>query len=176
MIKKILLVIALVVVALLITAAFKSPDFRITRSAVIPAPPSAVFAQINDLHQWQAWSPWEKLDPAMTRTFSGPAAGVGAIYEWAGNSKVGSGRMTITESRAPELIKLRLDFHSPMESTCDTVFDLKPEGNGTAVSWTMSGKNNFVARLFCMFMNMDKVVGGEFENGLANLQKTANPR
>ena len=171
MLKKILLVVTLVIVGLLIAAAFKSPDFRITRRAVISAAPAAVFAQVNDLHQWQTWSPWEKLDPAMTRRFSGPAAGVGASYAWAGDRKVGKGHMTITDSRAPELVKLRLDFESPMESTCDSVFELKPDGNQTAVTWTMSGKNNFVGRLFCMFLNMDKAVGAQFEEGLANLQK-----
>jgi uncharacterized protein YndB with AHSA1/START domain len=173
MIKKILLVLAAIVAVILVVAAFQPAEFRVTRSTTIAAPAAVVFAEINDFHRWQAWSPWEKLDPAMKRTFDGPPAGVGAIYGWEGNNEVGAGRMTITESQPAELIRIRLEFLKPMEAQSTTEFTLRPEGSGTAVTWTMAGRNNYLAKIMCLFMNMDKMLGGQFEQGFANLKAVA---
>jgi hypothetical protein len=113
------------------------------------------------------------LDPELERTYSGEPEGVGAVYSWTGNSDVGEGSMTITESRPAELIRLKLEFIKPMAGTSDTEFNFKPEGGGTHVTWTMSGKNGFIAKAFCLFMNMDKMVGGQFEEGLASMKQVA---
>ncbi|MDB6167952.1 MAG: hypothetical protein JWM88_816 [Verrucomicrobia bacterium] len=174
MIKKILVGLAVVLAVFLVAVAFKPSHFSITRSTAIPASAAAVFGQVNDLHKWQAWSPWEKLDPAMKRTFEGPAAGVGAAYAWDGNKDVGAGRMTIIESRPAELIHLDLEFIKPMAGRCLTEFTFKPESGQTVVTWTMSGENNYLAKVVCTFMNMDKTVGAEFERGLAELKKVAS--
>jgi hypothetical protein len=145
-------------------------EFRVTRSTAIAAPPAAVFGQVNDLHRWEAWSPWAKIDPAMKQTYDGPAAGVGAAYEWAGNRNVGEGRMRITESLPPELIRFKLEFLKPFKGDCDTLFTFQPQGGGTQVTWTMSGRNHFLAKAMGLFMDCDKMVGGQFETGLTNLK------
>jgi len=170
MFKKILIVFAVAVLAFVATVALQPPDFRIARSATISAPADAVFAQVNDLRRWEDWSPWAKLDPAVKNTFEGPAAGKGAVFMWSGNNEVGEGRMTITESRPNELIRIKLDFIKPFESTCTTEFSFKPENEKTAVTWTMFGTHGFVEKAFCLFMDMDKMVGGDFEKGLAQLE------
>jgi len=170
MLKKILLGLAVVVAAILVIAAFQPSTYRVERSITIATPPSVPFAQVNEFAKWQPWSPWEKMDPAMKRTFSGPATGVGAVYAWEGNSEVGSGRMTILESRPAELIRIKLEFFKPMEGVSEAVFAFKPEADRTAVTWSMTGANNYVGKLFCMFMNMDKMIGGDFEKGLASLK------
>jgi polyketide cyclase/dehydrase/lipid transport protein len=125
---------------------------------------------VNDFHNWEAWSPWAKLDPAAKATFEGPSAGTGAIFKWAGNKEVGEGSMTITESRPSDLIRIKLEFLRPFEATNSAEFTFKPEGNRTAVTWSMEGKNNFIAKAVCLFMNMDKMVGGQFEQGLAQMK------
>jgi uncharacterized protein YndB with AHSA1/START domain len=140
------------------------------RAATISAPPPAVFAQVNDLHNWEAWSPWGKLDPTMKRTFEGSPAGAGAIYTWAGNSKVGEGRMTITDSSPSDLIRLKLEFLKPFAATCTSEFSFKPEGDQTAVTWSMAGRNNFIAKAIGLFVNCDTMVGGDFERGLAQMK------
>ena len=173
MLKKILIGLAVIAVVFLIVVAFQPADYRVTRTATIAAPPAVVFAQVDDLRQWEAWSPWAKMDPAMKVTYAGPAAGAGAISGWAGNSEVGEGRMTITESRPSELIRFHLEFFKPMAGTSASEFTFKPEGNQTVVTWTMTGKNNFIGKAFCLFMNMDKMVGGDFEKGLASLKSIA---
>jgi hypothetical protein len=162
MIKKILLVLALVIALVLVLAAFQPSEFRVTRSTVLAAAPSGVFAEINNLRRWQAWSPWENLDPAMKRAFTGAESGVGAVYAWEGNSQVGSGKMTITESRPAEWVRIRLEFIKPMEAQSTTEFTLRPEGNGTALTWTMYGTNNYFAKIMCLFMSMDKMLGANF--------------
>jgi hypothetical protein len=134
------------------------------------APPAAIFAQVNDFHNWEAWSPWAKLDPNVKNSIEGPESGPGAIFKWAGNSEVGEGQMTLMESRPSELIRIKLDFIKPFEDTSDTEFTFKPEVDKTVVTWTMTGKKNFISKAVCMFMNMDKMVGGKFEEGLANLK------
>lgn len=170
MFKKILLGFALIVAAILVLAAFQPATFRVERSITIAAPAAVPFAQVNEFAKWQPWSPWEKLDPAMKRSFSGPAAGVGASYGWEGNSEVGSGRMTIQESRPAELIRIKLEFIKPMAGVSDATFAFKPAGEQTTVTWTMSGENSYPAKIFCLFMNMDKMVGGQFEQGLGALK------
>ena len=173
MLKKILIALAVIIVVFLVVVALQPADFSVTRAATIAAPPATVFAQVNDFHQWKAWSPWEKIDPEMQRTYSGEQAGVGAKYAWSGNSDVGEGNMTITKSDPDKLISLKLEFIKPMVSTSDTEFNFEPEGDGTHVTWTMKGKNGFVAKAFCLFMNMDKMIGGQFEEGLANMKQVA---
>jgi carbon monoxide dehydrogenase subunit G len=173
MFKKILIAGSLLVFALLIVVALRPAEFLITRSASISAPPAAVFAQINDLHKWEAWSPWAKIDPTMKQTYEGASAGTGAIYSWAGNKEVGEGRMTITESRPDEVVRIKLEFIKPFAAVNTTEFHLKPEGKQTSLTWSMSGTNNFMAKAFGLFMNMDKMVGGDFEKGLAQLKSAA---
>jgi uncharacterized protein YndB with AHSA1/START domain len=165
-----LAVIVAAAVVFVIVVALQPAAFRITRSATIAAPPAEVFAQVNDFHNWDAWSPWAKLDPACKYTFEGPPSGTGAVFTWSGNDQVGEGRMTITESRPNELIRIQLDFIRPFKSTCTTEFEFKPEGEQTAVTWTMSGEKDFLSKGFCLFMDMDKTVGGDFEKGLAQMK------
>jgi hypothetical protein len=163
-------VIAAALVALVVAVALHPFEFRIARAATISAPLQSVFAQVNDFRKWVEWSPWEKLDPAMKRTYEGPPAGEGAVYAWSGNGDVGEGRTTITESRPCELIKMRLDFLRPFEVTNQVEFAFRPEANGTAVTWSMSGRNGFLCKAVGLFMNMDRMVGGQFEKGLAQLK------
>jgi hypothetical protein len=170
MFKKILIGLAAIVVAFVAFVAMQPSEYRVARSATIAAPAPAVFAQVNDFHNWEGWSPWAKLDPNAKATFEGPNAGTGAVFNWSGNDKVGEGRMTLTESRPAELIRIKLDFVKPMEGTSIAEFAFAPQGDRTAVTWSMSGHNNFIARAICLFMNMDKMLGGEFEKGLANLK------
>ncbi len=170
MLKKILIALAAIVVAFVAVVAMQPSEFRVTRTATMSAPAPAVFAQVNDLHKWEEWSPWAKLDPAAKSTFEGPPAGTGAIFRWAGNNQVGEGSMTITESRPNELIRFNLEFLKPMAGTSTAEFTFKPEGNETTVTWSMTGNNNFIAKAMCLFMNMDKMVGGQFEKGLATMK------
>jgi len=170
MIIDILIALAGIIVVLVIVVAMQPDVFRVTRSASIPAPASLLFAQVNDFHRWQAWSPWARLDPTAKNSFEGAASGEGAVFRWAGNKQVGEGSMTLLESRPDELIRIKLEFLKPFQATNTTEFTFKPSGNLTVVSWSMTGKNNFVAKAFSLVMNCDKMVGGQFEKGLANLQ------
>jgi hypothetical protein len=170
MFKKMLLGLGALILVFVLVVALQPGGYRVTRMATVPAPPIDVFNQVNDFHQWDAWSPWARLDPAVKNTFQGPSNGVGSVFGWSGNDKVGEGRMTLTESRPAELVRIRLEFIKPFASVCDTEFTFRPEGPGTAVTWTMTGQNNFVGKAFCLFMNMDKTVGGDFDRGLANLK------
>jgi uncharacterized protein YndB with AHSA1/START domain len=173
MLKKILIAVAVIIVVFVVVVALQPADFSVTRAATIAAPPETVFAQVNDFQKWKAWSPWEKKDPDMQRTYSGEPSGEGAVYAWSGNSEVGEGNMTITESRPNELVRLKLEFIKPMAAISDTEFRFKPEDDGTQVTWTMSGKNGFMGKMICLFMNMDKMVGGDFENGLASMKQVS---
>lgn len=160
------------VVIVLIAAAMQPADYTITRTAKMKAAPEKVFAQVNNFHKWQAWSPWEKLDPNMKRTITGPEEGVGATYAWDGNDKAGAGEMEITESKAPEKVVYRLEFARPMEDRCTTGFTLEPQGDETLVTWTMSGKNDtLMKKAFCMFMDIDGMVGKDFDEGLAKIKE-----
>lgn len=173
MFKKILIVLAGLIGALLLVIALQPSQFSITRSGTINATPDVVFPHINNLQNWEAWSPWAKLDPAVKNTFEGPKEGTGAIFRWAGNDQVGEGVMTITESKPAELVRLRLEFIKPMPGTSITEFAFAKADAGTTVTWTMSGENDFLGKAFCLFMNMDKMLGGQFEQGLANLKRVA---
>ena len=166
----VLAVLAAIVVVLVAVIATRPSEFRVERSATIAAPAPAVFAQVNDVHNWDAWSPWAKLDPAAKNSFEGASAGTGAIFKWSGNKKVGEGCMTIKESRPSDMIRINLEFLRPFKQTSKTEFTLKPEGNQTVITWAMSGTNNFMGKAFCLFMNMDKMVGGDFEKGLASMK------
>jgi len=170
MLLKILIPVAVIVLGVLVVVAMQPADYRVTRTATIAAPAAAVFAQVNDFHKWQAWSPWEKIDPAMKRTYEGAPAGTGAIYAWVGNKEVGEGRMTVTESRPSELIRIRLEFVKPFRATNVAEFTFEPRGDQTAVTWTMTGQKNFLTKAIHLFMNMDRMVGGSFETGLAQMK------
>ncbi len=174
MLKKILLVVVAVLVALAVTIALQPSTFKVTRTASIAAPPAQVFALVNDFHKWSAWSPWATLDPAMKETYSGSPSGNGAVYAWTGNSEVGEGRMTVLESKLGELVRIKLEFLKPFASTSDTEFTFAGSGNATSVTWVMSGDNNFLSKAMCLFMGgMDKMIGPDFERGLAQMKTVA---
>ena len=170
MLKKILLTVVGLIAALLLFATTKPDTFMVQRSLTIKAPPERIFPLINDFNNWGQWSPWEKLDPAVTRTYSGPASGVGAAYAWSGNKDVGSGRMEITESVPYTKITLALDFLSPFESHDTAEFALVPSGDSTTVTWTMRGPNLYLGKVMSVFVSMDKMIGKDFVAGLANLK------
>lgn len=170
MLKKILIILAVLIVAFIIVVATRPDDFRVSRSATIPAPAAAVFEQVNDLHKFQNWSPWAKIDPACRYTYSGPDAGIGASYTWAGNQDVGAGRMTIIESRPNELVRFKLEFLKPFAATNTAELNFKPAGGGTEVTWSIYGKQSFMMKTFGLFMDFDKMTGTDFEKGLANLK------
>ena len=166
-------IVVVIIVALGIVISSRPDTFQVQRSATIAAPPGVVFGYLNDFRRWPQWSPWEKLDPNMQRTLSGAASGTGAKYAWLGNSKAGQGSMTITDSKPAERVALDLHFIKPFKSTNVTEFALAPAAAGTQVTWTMTGTNTTATKAFSMFMNMDKLVGGDFERGLANLKAVA---
>jgi uncharacterized protein YndB with AHSA1/START domain len=172
-IMHILTILLIVVAALLVYAAVRPNSFRVQRAIAIKAPAERIFAQINDFHNWPAWSPYEKLDPAMTRKLSGAEAGQGAVYEWSGNSKAGQGRMEITATTPPSQIDIKLDFTRPFVAHNRVTFAMKAAGDSTATSWIMEGPSPYMAKLMGIFMNMDKLVGRDFERGLANLKAIA---
>jgi hypothetical protein len=165
---------AAVVVAGIVGFAMRRPDsFYVERSTTIGASPETLFAIIDDFHRWPDWSPWEKIDPQMNRTHSGPARGKGAIYEWAGNKKVGAGRMEIIESEAPSRVRIKLDFLEPFEAHNIADLELEREGAGTRVTWALHGPCNFITKVMGVFVSMDKMVGKDFETGLANMKRIA---
>ncbi len=170
MLNIVLIIVAFAVIAFLVVAAMQPADFRITRTGSISAPASAIFPHVNTLQFWDAWSPWAKLDPNAKNSFEGPSAGVGAKMSWAGNNKVGVGSMTITESRPDDFIQFKLEFLKPMQVTNTAEFTFKTEGDQTAVTWTMTGTNNFMGKAMGLIMNLDKMCGGQFEQGLAALK------
>ncbi|MBC8001968.1 MAG: SRPBCC family protein [Opitutaceae bacterium] len=173
MLIKILTGIAVLLIILLIVIATRPGEFKVARSATINTSPALVFAQVNELRKWEAWNPWGKLDPNMKLTYSGAASGVGASYAWVGNNEVGEGRATITEIRADELVQLKLEFFKPMAGVSTATFTLRPHGGHTEVTWAMDGKNNFIAKAMCLVMSMDKMIGNQFEKGLADLKLVA---
>jgi len=169
-VRKILLVLVLLIAGFVGLVAMQPSDFRVRRSAAMAADPAAVFAHVNDFHKWEAWSPWAKRDPNAKNSFEGPESGKGAVFKWSGNAEVGEGSMTLTESVPNQLVRIRLDFIKPFEDTADVEFYFQPEGDQTRVTWTMSGRNNFIAKAMCLFMNMDQMIGGDFEQGLKNMK------
>jgi Polyketide cyclase / dehydrase and lipid transport len=172
---KILIAVAAIFVVLAVIVALQPSEFRVARSTTISAPASTVFAQVIDFHKWEAWNPWGKIDPAMKQTYEGAPAGTGAIYTWAGNNEVGEGRMAIIESRPSELIRVKLEFFKPFAATNTAEFTFKPGANQTVVTWSMFGEKNFMAKAIHLFMNMDKMIGGQFEKGLAEMKSVVEP-
>jgi hypothetical protein len=170
MLNIILIAIAVVVVLFVLIVALRPSQFRVSRSARMSAPPDWIFPHVNELHKWEAWNPWGKLDPDTKLVYDGPPAGVGATYSWAGNNQVGEGRNTIVNSKPNERVLLRLDFAKPMKATNMAEFTFVPDGSQTVVTWTMTGKNNFVGKAFGLFINCDKMCGGQFEKGLAAMK------
>ncbi len=173
MVTVLFIVLAILFVVVVVFAgivAMQPSEFRVTRSATMPGPAEAVFAQVNNLHNWQQWSPWAKLDPQAQNTYNGPDSGEGAIFQWIGSNQVGEGKMTIVESRPHELVKIKLEFLKPFAATNTAEFRFRPNGDRTDVTWTMYGTNNFMSKAIHLALNMDKMVGGQFEEGLANMK------
>ena len=168
--KKILLGLVTIVAIFAIVVALQPGEYKVSRTATINAPAAAVYANVNDFRKWEAWSPWAKLDPNATNSFEGPASGKGSKFRWSGNDDIGEGHMEILDSKQDEYVKMKLEFIRPMAGVCDTDFALKAEGNQTVVTWTMAGKNDFVSKAMCLFINMDKMIGGDFEKGLGNIK------
>ncbi len=169
MIKKILLAVVALLVLFLAFVALRPAEFHVERSATLAAPPMALFEQVNNHHKFVGWNPFMKLDPNVKNTFSGPESGVGAVCSWDGNNDIGAGSCTITESKPGELVRCRMDWKRPMEGTSTVDFIFKPSGDKTTVTWAMYGKNNFLGKLVSVFMDCDKMVGPQFEKGLADL-------
>jgi uncharacterized protein YndB with AHSA1/START domain len=172
MFTTIAIIIALLIAAVLIFASTKPDNFRIERSTTIKASPEKIAAYLTDFHQWTAWSPWEGKDPAMARTYSGAASGTGAVYDWKGNKNVGTGRMEILDVQ-PQKVTIKLDFLSPFEAHNTAEYSLEPQGDSTKMTWAMFGPSNFMSKVMSVFMNMDKMVGPDFEAGLAKLKAAA---
>jgi uncharacterized protein YndB with AHSA1/START domain len=172
MLKTIAIILALLIAAVLIYAATKPDDFRIERSTTIKAPPEKVSAYLTDFKQWAAWSPWEAKDPAMKRTYSGAVTGKGAVYGWEGNKEVGTGRMEILDVQ-PQKVAIKLDFLAPFEAHNTAEFTMQAEGDSTKLTWAMFGPANYMTKVMSVVMSMDKMVGPDFEAGLAKLKAAA---
>lgn len=176
MLKFIALAIVAIIVVVLVIAATRPDTFRVERSVLIQAPPQRIFEQLNDFHRWRAWSPYEKLDPAMTREIDGAAQGVGATYRWDGNSKAGAGRMEIVQADPGSHVRIQLDFTRPMEAHNVAEFSIAPEGDASRVTWSMQGQQPYLGKLFGLVFNMDRMIGKDFEEGLQNLKRVAETR
>ena len=170
-IATIAVVIAIAIAVVLILALSKPDIFRIQRVATIKAPAESIFALINDFHRWGSWSPWESKDPAMKRTFSGAESGKGAVYAWEGDKNVGSGRMEILEAFAPQKIVIKLDFFTPFEGHNTAEFTMLPQGDATNITWVMYGPASLMSKVMQVFINLDNMIGKDFETGLANLKR-----
>jgi uncharacterized protein YndB with AHSA1/START domain len=171
--KVFLIIAAVLVVAVTVVlalAATKPDTFRVTRTTTIKAPPEKIYPLIADFHRWTAWSPYENKDPAMKRTYGGTPGAVGQTYGWSGDKNIGVGSMTLTEAAPSSKVALKLDFISPFEAHNTVVFSIVPQGDGTMVSWDMQGPTPFIGKIVHVFMDMDKMVGTDFEVGLANLK------
>ena len=164
-------VLAIAIAILLILAAIKPDTFTVQRATAVKAPPETIFPLINDFHQWGTWSPYEHKDPAMKRSYSGAESGMGAVYAWDGNKNVGSGRMEILDTSAPTKIVIKLDFFAPFEGHNTAEFTMLPQGDVTNVTWLMHGPVPFMAKIMHVLMNIDRMVGKDFEVGLANLKR-----
>lgn len=171
MLKKILIGLGVVIVGFVGFVSTRPDTFTVQRTAKLQASPEFPFALVNDFHRWNEWSPWDNKDANMKRTFEGASSGTGAMYGWVGNDQVGEGRMTIEESKPNELVRIKLEFLKPMETSSTTTFEFKPEGAGSLVTWRMEGNHNFISKAMCVFMDMDTMVGGDFEKGLASMKK-----
>ena len=173
MLRKVIISLAALIVIVAGIIATRASTFRVERTTRIDAPPDVVFALVNDLHAWDRWSPWAHLDPSMKLTYGGPPAGTGATYHWIGNDKVGEGDMRITESKSPQLVVLRLEFIKPMASVNRTDFTFKPDGTGTKVDWVLTGPLDFMGKGMDLFVGMDRMIGPDFEKGLASMRREA---
>jgi Polyketide cyclase / dehydrase and lipid transport len=173
MLKSIAIVVVVGIAAVLVFAATKRDDFRVQRSIVVKAAPDRILPLIADFHRWAEWSPYEKLDPAMKRVHAGAPQGVGAIYEWEGNSKAGAGRMEIKEVQVPSRVAIQLDFTKPVEGHNIAELSLEPRAGGTEVIWSMRGPSPYLMKLMGVFVNLDRMIGGDFETGLSNLKAVA---
>ena len=173
MLGKILIALVVIVVGLVAVIALQPARYRVSRSTAVAAPAAVLFAQVNDFHKWTAWSPWEHIDPAMNRTYEGPPAGAGARYAWAGNREVGEGRMTIVESHPSDRIQVRLEFVKPFAGTSVAEFTFRPDGDRTLVTWSMTGDKNFIAKAIHLVMSMDRMIGDQFDKGLAAMKTVA---
>jgi len=173
MLKTIAIIIVVLIAAILGYAMTMPDNFRVQRTTSIKAPPEKIFPLINDFHRWGSWSPWEKMDPEMKRTYSGAASGKGAAYAWQGNSKVGEGRMEIADTSPPSKVTIKLDFMKPFEAHNTAEFTLEPKGDSTNVTWAMYGPSQYMAKVIGVFVSMDKMIGKDFETGLANLKTVA---
>lgn len=173
MLKKIGIAVAVLLIVLVGVVATRPDKFSIQRSTVVAAPAPVVFAQVNEFKKWQSWSPWEGMDPNMQRTYEGPDAGEGAKYAWQGNDKVGTGNMTIVSSHPPAHIGIRLEFTAPWQAVNQTDFKFNEEGGGTHVTWEMKGENSFMGKAMSLVFDMDKMIGADFEKGLANLKQVS---
>ena len=173
MLKKIAIGVVAVIAIILGLAATKPGNFAVQRSVIIKAPPEKIIALVGDFHQWASWSPWELLDPNMTRTFSGPSSGKGAAYQWKGNADVGEARMEIIDMAPPGKVIIKLDFMTPFESHNTTEFTLVPQGDGTRVTWNMTGPMPFVSKIMSVFASMDGMIGPDFEKGLTKMKAVA---
>ena len=173
MLRKVLIVLAAIIVVLFLVIATRSSAFRVERATRIAAPPDVVFALVNDFHAWDRWSPWAHLDPSMKVTYGGPPSGVGATYHWVGNDKVGEGDMRLTESRPAQFVGIRLAFIKPMASVNKVEFSFKPDGSGTQVDWVMTGPLDFMGKGMDLFVGMDGMIGPDFEKGLAAMRREA---
>ena len=176
MLTKVLIALAVIVIVFVVIVAMRPSEYRVARTTTISAPAPVVFAQVNDFHKWNAWNPWAKMDPAMKQTYEGAPAGTGAVYTWTGNRQVGEGRMTLTESRPPDLIRINLEFRKPFAATSTAEFTFRPDGQRTAVTWSMVGNLNFVAKFIHLFVGMDRMIGANFEKGLADMKSVAEGR
>jgi hypothetical protein len=170
MLKKIIVFLLVLAAVLALIIATQPSEFRVKRSAVMAAPSQVIFAQVNDLHKWEAWSPWAKLDPNAKSSYEGPEAGVGAVMSWDGNNDVGAGSMKITDSKQNEAVTYQLDFLKPMKGTDIAEITLQAEGENTLVTWNMSGTNNFIGKAVGLVFNCEKMVGDQFDKGLANIK------
>jgi uncharacterized protein YndB with AHSA1/START domain len=164
-------VLAIAIAIVLILAATKPDTFSVQRAITVGAPAEKIFPLINDFHQWGSWSPYENKDPAMKRSFSGPVGGKGAVYGWEGNKNVGSGRMEILEASVPSKIVIKLDFFAPFEGHNTAEFTMLPQGDATTVTWLMHGPAPFMNKMMQVFMNLDHMIGKDFEAGLASLKR-----
>jgi hypothetical protein len=173
MLKKILIGVVVVIGILLVVIVTRPAEYSIERSTTIATPAAVPFGLVNDFHAWESWSPWEKRDPDMKRTYQGPESGEGARYSWTGNDDVGKGRMTIVSSRPSEAIDIELEFIEPFASTSKTAFRFVETDGSTTVTWSMSGENDFMGKAFSLFMDMDAMIGGDFEQGLASMKALA---
>lgn len=166
-------VLVIAVVAVLVYATTKPDTFRVERAVTVNAPPEKIFPLINDFRAWREWSPYEDRDPDLKRTYSQPASGKGAVYSWDGNNSIGAGRMEILDAPAPSKVTIKLDFLRPFEASNTAEFTMTPSGNGTGVNWAMQGPNFYIGKVISVFMDMDKMVGGDFETGLQKLKARA---